>query len=571
MRFLILACAIAGAAVAQQEVVGKLDPRADDWPAEALAATAGEHLNTLLTALVRGENDALATIANSARASRLIPAARQEGLDDGERFVTVALPMSESATITASVALLKWAATFRGGSTQSSGPRATAKLLSAELRDRAFVARVRIEAFGTLADRSIQQVATWHVRWLVSEAGELSLREIRVLGGDQSSSPGVWFHDVTLDLLPRSLRDRPDLRRGGEYWPTRIDRVGESTRMGHQGLAIGDVDGDGLEDVYVAMCGGLPNLLLRQRPDGTFENIAAAANVAFLDETKGVLFADMDGDRDDDLLAAIGPFVLLALNDGNGVFDRFVRMQAPTGGAFYHLTVADYDRDGDLDVYGCRYVEEAYGTSVPMPYHDANNGPANVLFRNDGQIGNQGDVRFVDVTTAVGIDTNNRRFSTAAAWADVDGDGDQDLYVSNDFGRNCLYRNDAGRFTEVAAAAGVEDQAAGMGVAFADIDEDGDLDLYVTNMFSSAGNRIAFLDRFQKTLDPSQRRAIRDHALGNSVFLNRGDGTFIRAEGESMRMGRWGWGARFCDLDDDGREDIVAPNGFLTGHSAADC
>ncbi|MCA8948692.1 MAG: VCBS repeat-containing protein [Planctomycetes bacterium] len=513
-----------------QQIAARIDPDTDaaTWRAEALAARAGDRLALWFDALVR------------------------------ERSIEPPLPAAVAA-------LREWATPFAGDDA-----RVKVKVLSAELdRDGAlgggFVTIARIEAFGGGAGPLAQEVGEWRVRWRVGDGDALELDAIERLGGELRRSPARWFEDSTSRLLPRPLREREDLRFGGEYWPEHLDHVGETTRMGHQGLAVGDVDGDGREDLYVAMPNGLPNLLLRRRPDGRFEDTAAAAGVAWLDDTKGVLLVDIDGDGDDDLLAAIGPFVLIATN-ADGRFTPSARLQAPTGGAFYHLAVADCDGDGDLDLYGCRYVEEAYAVSVPMPYHDANNGPSNVLFRNDGEAG------FVDATAELGLDQNNTRFSTAAAWADYDGDGDQDLYVSNDFGRNNLYRNDGGRFVDVAATAGVEDQAAGMGVAWADCDGDGDLDLYVTNMFSSAGHRIAALERFQPGMPAAERRALQELAFGNSLFTNRGDGTFERVADPSVRMGRWGWGARFADLDDDGNEDIVAPNGFLTGaHSAADC
>jgi len=305
---------------------------------------------------------------------------------------------------------------------------------------------------------------------------------------------------------------------------------------------------------------GLPNRLCLQQKDGSVRDVAVDAGVAWLDDTKGVVFADMDNDGDQDLLCAIGPTIVLCKNSGQGQFRRFVSMRARTPAAFYSLSVGDFDLDGDLDVYGCRYVSVRYGVSVPLPFHDARNGPTNHLMRNDG------NDKYTDVTFRVGLEVNNTCFSLAAAWMDYDSDGDPDLYVANDFGRNNLYRNDGGKFTDVAAEAGVEDQAAGMGVSWGDFDLDGDPDLYVTNMFSAAGNRIAFQSRFQKGASAADLEAIRGHSLGNSLFQNQGDGTF-REVGEQagVRMGRWGWGARFVDLDNDGRDDIVAPNGFLTG------
>ena len=116
--------------------------------------------------------------------------------------------------------------------------------------------------------------------------------------------------------------------------------------------------------------------------------------------------------------------------------------------------MADYDRDGFLDVYLCTYAyfigasEDKAGT--PTPYHDAQNGPPNVLLRNDGH------GRFADVTAEAGLGEHNDRFSFAAAWADYDEDGWPDLLVANDFGRKNLYHNEGSKdgrvtFKDVAA------------------------------------------------------------------------------------------------------------------------
>ncbi|MEK6677402.1 MAG: VCBS repeat-containing protein [Planctomycetota bacterium] len=194
-----------------------------------------------------------------------------------------------------------------------------------------------------------------------------------------------------------------------------------------------------------------------------------------------------------------------------------------------------------------------------MPFHDANNGPSNHLMRNDG------NDRFLDVTREVGLDVNNARFSLAATWADYDNDGDPDLYVANDFGRNNLYRNDGNHFVDVAATAGAEDQAAGMGASWSDFDLDGDFDLYVSNMFSSAGRRIAYQPQFKEHVADQLRQQIQRHALGNSLLQNQGDGTFRDiSDSAGVRMGRWSWGSKFIDLNNDGYDDLIVPNGFLT-------
>lgn len=161
------------------------------------------------------------------------------------------------------------------------------------------------------------------------------------------------------------------------------------------------------------------------------------------------------------------------------------------------------------------------------------------------------------------MNQNNQRFSYAASWEDFDNDGDPDLYVANDFGRNNLYRNDGGHFTDIAAQAGVEDLSAGMSVSWGDFNRDGWMDLYVGNMFSSAGNRIAFQRRYRDGQDAS---GFQRHARGNSLFSNQGDGTFLDVSEEAgVTLGRWAWSSNFVDFNNDGWEDLLVANGMVTG------
>jgi hypothetical protein len=227
---------------------------------------------------------------------------------------------------------------------------------------------------------------------------------------------------------------------------------------------------------------------------------------------------------------------LLFRNDGRGRFtlakdaglDRF----GERDGSWMAAAAADFDRDGWIDVYVAAHTQSAWVESpdadLPEPYHDANNGAPNLLLRNLGG-------RFAEVTDP-GIQQNNRRFSFAAAWGDYDNDGDPDLYVANDFGRNNLYRNNGdGSFRDVAAEAGVEDLGAGMSVAWEDFDNDGRLDLYVGNMWSSAGLRVTGQDRFHNERNDVETAALQRHARGNSLFRNRGDGTFEDVTQKSRR------------------------------------
>ena len=372
---------------------------------------------------------------------------------------------------------------------------------------------------------------------------------------------GVLFQDVTGALLAGEPALREELARGLEHWRARLDTSLGVGLLGHHGVAVGDVNGDGLEDLYLGQPGGLRNLLLLARPEGGFSE-AEGSGVDLLDSTRGALIIDLDGDDDRDLVMGTGDEVLFHENDGAGLFQLRAALAVPS---VTSLAAADFDGDGDLDVYACGYVTPFSDEATPVPYHDANNGQPNSL------LVNAGDWRFLDRTAALGLEVNNRRFSFAASWEDHDGDGDPDLYVANDFGRNNLYRNDGGRFTDIAGEAGVEDISAGMGVSWGDHDGDGRLDVYVSNMFSSAGQRIAYQRRFKSQADSSTREGFQRHARGNSLFRNNGDGTFSDVTvAANVWMGRWSWGAGFTDFDNDGAADLFVPNGFITNEDSKD-
>ena len=339
--------------------------------------------------------------------------------------------------------------------------------------------------------------------------------------------------------------------------------------LGMHGCAVGDVDGDGREDLYVGRVAGSPNLLLINGEGGRATEESAARGVDYLDDMGGALIVDMDGDGWRDLVMGRGIDVVIAWNEGQGVFGETTVLRRSNGARVYSLAAADFDGDGDLDLYDTRYFRVGgYGDQAPTPYHDARNGAPNHLWRN---LHEQSPRSFRDDTQALGLDVDNDRFSLAAVWEDFDGDGDLDLYVANDFGRNNLYRNDGERFVDIAAKVGLVDMAAGMGVSLDDADLDGRLDLLVSNMWAPAGMRVASDQKFAARASLDKRAALARHARGNSLFRGLAGGHFRDVtESSSMGPSGWAWGARFIDWNRDGLPDVVSPNGFMTGRGGPD-
>lgn len=336
------------------------------------------------------------------------------------------------------------------------------------------------------------------------------------------------------------------------------------------GVAIGDINNDSLPDIYFTSNMG-KNKLYLNKGHFTFEDISAVAGV---EGTKawstGVSMADVNGDGLLDIYVCNSGDIKgdnkeneLFINQGNSSFKEMAEEYGLNDrGYSTHAAFFDYDQDGDLDMYLLNNSYQAIGSfnlrNNIRETRDTLGGDK--LFRNDGP-------HFTDVSAEAGIYGSLIGFGLGVTVGDIDKDGWQDIYVSNDFfERDYLYINQKnGTFKEVLTQQMPSISAASMGADLADINNDGYPDLFVTDMLPSAERRLKTKTTFEdwNKYQYNVKNGYYHQFIRNMLQLNHGDGSFSdigRLAG--VHATDWSWGALIFDMDLDGQKDIFVANGI---------
>ncbi|MEK7469156.1 MAG: VCBS repeat-containing protein [Planctomycetota bacterium] len=333
------------------------------------------------------------------------------------------------------------------------------------------------------------------------------------------------------------------------------------------GMVVSDWNRDEFPDVLAWVRGGELALFLNDGKGGFVRGQGPALKPD--DVAWSYVALDLDGDGVDELVSGDvsgekrdKANLRIHVRKGDGWETRATEFAVPPGTvgvSVQGIVPADFDRDGDIDLFFCCYKNrgsknDAFNRVV------AYDGADNYLFIN------QGGLRFTEESDARGI--TGTQYSYVAKWWDFDFDGDLDLFEGNDFGPNHLWQNDGkGRFADAKTHIFNADTNYTMGVTIADWENDGTWGMYLSNMYSHAGNRVFLL---ADNLGPEMRRLGLLLAQGNQFYERDPKSGEWRetSVARGLNWADWAWACLFLDIDNDGDREIWVANGFTTNSDA---
>jgi enediyne biosynthesis protein E4 len=342
------------------------------------------------------------------------------------------------------------------------------------------------------------------------------------------------------------------------------------------GVAIGDVNNDGLSDLFVTS-NFEDNKLYLNKGGMHFEDITVKSGIVGKKFwSTGVTFADVNGDGLMDIYVcnsgsrdARGN--QLYINQGiKGGIPSYKEMAKEAGledgGLSTHAAFFDYDRDGDLDMY---LLNNSFTPIDKLGYTNLRDVRDKLggdkLFRNDSPDGKS--IKFTDVSKEAGIYGSLIGFGLGITIGDVNNDNWPDIYISNDFyERDYLYINQHdGTFKEDLENQMPHISLSSMGADIADINDDGNLDIFVTDMLPGDDRRLKTTSIFEgyNLVDLKLKRGFWHQYMRNNLQLNNGDGSFSEVgQLAGVHATDWSWGALIFDMDNDGQKDIFVANGI---------
>jgi len=330
----------------------------------------------------------------------------------------------------------------------------------------------------------------------------------------------------------------------GPLFPGNHPTFQMTQRIMGQGAAVGDYDNDGDLDVYLCAHNSFPNRLYRNDLDlgsATFTEVSAPAGVDHTGLSRLALFVDLDNDGwldlfvvNDDHPNGDYPGNQVYRNNADGTFTNVTATaNARTAGYLRcGASAADYDNDGDLDLYVTSWTGEG-GFGNPFFVGE------NILLEN------LGGLTFQDVSAQVGL-AGLERDSFTPIFHDFNADHRPDIFVAVDHTSDEFYHNTPAGFLRVTEQVGVTHIGNDMGVAPADFDDDGDLDLFNTNIGDPSG------------IWPTEDNAFYINHAGDAALPSFTDEAMARG----VHHANWGWGVEWSDADQDGDLDLITVNGF---------